>query len=141
MAAHRERILEIYQSQGFVVPMGVAARFEMLLHLFDHLPRKSAVCQGLFKDGSLIGYAMIWASQTTDTFFFTHRAIVPEHRSLMRYFYWRSCTLAMTFQAKEINMGDALGVPGLASFKLEMKPSRIQSYVNVLDFEEALPHV
>jgi hypothetical protein len=138
---NRARILEIYREQYFVVPIGVAARFEMLLHFFDELPRSSAVCQGLFRDGQLIGYAMIWYSKNTETFFFTHRAIVQEYRSLMRYFYWCSCTLAMTFQAKEINMGDALGVPGLASFKLEMKPSRIQSYVNVLDFEEALPHV
>jgi hypothetical protein len=136
-----DAMTDIRLSQELGTPPGVEYRFNLMTRMLAWLPRDQFVNVFFCLNDKIIGFAMLWIEPTTSTCFFAHRGFYPEHRRHMRWSYLQTAkVVAKRYGMKWINLGDALGTPGLAAFKFGLKPARLQQYLNVLDRMEQLDH-
>lgn len=138
----KQTIGEIRLSQQLDTPRGVEFRFRQMIDLADVcLPSYYFEATGFWHRMDLVGFAMSWCDPRTSTCFFAQRGLLPEYRRHTRWSYLQTIAIVAKRRGmKWINIGDALGTPGIASFKFSLKPNRLVQYLNVLDRQEMLPH-
>lgn len=137
-------IESIFKEQGFELPEGGHEAFVDLLEFADELEQFE--CLGAFLDHELIGFAMLWHEHASPDDLLAHTTFVAHRcmrRSLRRHtqlFDSFIAGVAWVNGSTELNRGDALRLPGVASYKLAMRPVRLDPYVNFLERAEAMDH-